>query len=462
MSRWNFGKLLAGITGVFRAAGNTITTSQDLAKAWGWLNGFASSSGVAVNVESAEGVAAVGRAVRLLCDSISVLPLNVYQRDGKRREIAHGDKLHRLLHWAPNEHQTSFQFRALMQRDLELRGNAYALIVRGVRKEPLALHRLHPDHVTPRMADDGTITYEWAGLNGKREVFRRDQIMHLWSWSDDGLVGRSPIQVHRDAIGESIAMVRHSSKLFANGARPSGIVTNDPSTSLGGDSLKALRDDFAKLYTGVENAYRVAVLPGGLSFKPVSMSMDETRFIEGRKLSTRDIARIFGVPPHKIGDLEDATFSNIEHQALEYVTDAILPRITLWEMAIQRDLLMGDESRYVKFNVSGLLRGDSKTRAEALAIWRRNGIINADEWRELEDLNPIESGGGDVYIVEKNMVPLDRIRDVADAAIEKGAPEPGSLEELRERLEEMQRTHSDASAGLEAEIRRLEAQRPAA
>jgi phage portal protein BeeE len=148
---------------------------------------------------------------------------------------------------------------------------------------------------------------------------------------------------------------------------------------------------------------------------------------------------MFGVPPHKIGDLEKATFSNIEHQALEFVTDAILPRVTMWEQAIQRDLLRGDTTRYAKFNLAALLRGDAKSRAEALAIWRRNGIISGNEWRALEEMNPIEGDGGDTYIVEKNMIPLDQLAAVvAAAARAAAAPTEGSIEDLRARLDQLE------------------------
>lgn len=369
---------------------------------------FSSAAGVSVNANSAETVGAVYRCVRLLSETMASLPLVLYRVDGRRRNPAVDDPLYWLLHDQPNEHHTSFQWRSLLQRDHELRGNAYSLVVWGVGRRPVELIRLHPDRVRPKQDPmTSAITYEWTRDDSRRVELKERDVMHLWAWSDDGVIGKSSIEAHRDTIGEAIAMRQHSSKFFSNGARPAGVLEIDKGTRIDEESAQAIREDFDQLYAGPDNAWRTVVLPGGISYRPISMSAKDADYVSTLNAGIREIARIFGVPPHKIGDLQQATFSNIEHQAIEFVTDSILPRAVCWEQAIRRALLDGDRSRYVKFTLAALLRGDEKSRAEALAIKRRNGIINANEWRELDDQNPREDDGGEVYIIEKNMQPND-------------------------------------------------------
>jgi len=336
------------------------------------------------------------------------LPLPLYRIVDGKRYVDREDALFTLLHDQPNEYHTSFQWRSLKQRDLELRGNAFSLIVRGVGQRIVELIRLHPDMVHPKQDKaTGVITYEWTRDDGRRVILPFRDVLHIWDWSDDGIVGKSPIEAHRDTIGEAIAMRRHSSKFFANGARPSGTLEVSQGTKIDEQSARELRADFDELYSGSENAWKTVVLPGGISYKPVSISAKDADYVATLKAGVRDMARIYGVPPHKIGDLDQATFSNIEHQAIEYVTDSIVPRAVCWEQAIKRSLLDGDPSRYVKFSLDAQLRADAKSRAEALQIKRRNGVINADEWRELDDMNARDDDGGQVYIIEGNMQPND-------------------------------------------------------
>jgi HK97 family phage portal protein len=293
----------------------------------------------------------------------------------------------------------------MKSRDLLLRGNAYSLI-RGIpgRRTQFELTRLHPDRVTPKLNEAGTdVVYEYARDDGRRVILPRRQVLHIWHDSDDGLSGISPIQAHRESIGDAMAIRAHGSKFFANAARISGVLEMPAGVQVSKDALKAMLEDFEQMYTGHQNARKTAALPGGVQFKQVGVNMEDAQWIETRKITAREIYGIFGIPPHKAGDLADATFSNVEHQNLEFVIDALTPRLVAWEQAINRDLLLNDPRYYVKFNVAGMLRGDFKTRQEGLQLQRRNGIISADEWRALEDLNPRDDEGGDKYIIEKNM-----------------------------------------------------------
>jgi len=387
-----------------RVQANSISTSEELSRIIRALEGGVSAAGVRVNSNSAEGVTAVYRCVRLLSDTLSWLPLAAYRLDRAGRKVPLDSDVIRLLTVKPNDRQSAAQFRRLMQRDLELRGNAYAVITRGVGDRPIELLRLHPDRV--RVVElDGEVVYRVTGTGEmvSTEYAQRD-MLHLWEWSDDGLVGKSTIQAHRDTIGEGLAMREHGSKMFANGARPSGILeVTDTAARMGPEDVEALRDDVDSIYAGASNAFATVVLPGGISYKPVSLNMKDAQFIEGRRLNIEDIARIFGVPPHKIGALDRATFNNIEHLGIEFVTDSIRPRSTTWEQAIHAALFDAAPDILVEFDLSYLLMGDAKSRAEAHQILRRNGVINANEWREEEGWNRREDSGGDQYIIEGNM-----------------------------------------------------------
>lgn len=388
----------------FENSANTITTSEELAKAWGpFLQGGAlTEAGVHVGADAAQRFAAVGSCVRVLSDDIAHLPLVLFKsEDGKKREPDRKHPLFKLLKDRPNEWMTSYDWRKVAQRDLLYRGVTYSLVSRDLRGRPIELIRLHPDRVVPKQ-DDATlaVTYEYTRLDGRRTDLSSREVFVVRHTTDDGVTPLSPVSLFRETIGDGIALRKHGSRFFSNGAKPLGLLEAEGVVKEGREEL---RRDFESLYSGPDNAHRVAILDQGLKYKPVSISMEDAQYLEARKFNRSEIAGIFGVPPHKIGDLERATFSNIEHQALEYVTGSLMPWIVNWEQAIKRDLIGDDATRFARFNVGGLLRGDAKSRAEARQIQRRNGVISANEWRESEDLNPRDDAGGDEYIIEQNM-----------------------------------------------------------
>lgn len=384
---------------------NELTTSEGL-DSWIRHGGTGSTAGVPVTAANAQGLAAVAASVRVLSNAVAHLPLRVMRRDDERRSPARDLPVYGLLHDRPNAWQTSYQWRKLLMRDLLLRGNAYCLKVAGSRGVQ-GLLRMHPDHVAVRQ-DPRTlaVSYDYSRPDGGAVTFRRDQVFHVWADSDNGLVGLNPIRTYRESIGDGLAIREHGSRFFSNGAKPLGVIEIEGGKMVP-EAQAAFRKDFDSLYGGGENAHKTVILPAGVSYKPVSITMDDAQWIEARKTTAREIFGIFGIPPHKAGDLGDATFSNIEHENLDFVISSLTPWLVCWEQAIDRDLLGGDPSLYAKFNVSALLRGDAKSRAEALQIQRRNGVINADEWRELEDYNPRGDAGGEVYIIEGNMQPND-------------------------------------------------------
>ena len=410
------------------------------------LGGVQSKAGVSVTVDRATRVSAVYASCRAIQDPIAASPLLLYRRTGDEDEVTdRADPLFRLLRDRPNEWQTAFEFRELMQRDLLLRGNAYALIVRGRRGQVSELLRLHPDAVEPKQ-DQATlaVVYEYRRPDGAVVVLQRREVFHLRGLGDDGLKGASPIGWFRETIGDAIATQEHGSRFWSNGAKPLGLLVQEAGTTLSDKARKDLRDDFQSMYAGGEKAYQTAVLPAGIKYESVEINHEDAQFLDTRKLQRSEIAAMFRVPPHKIGDLERATFSNIEHQAIEFVTDTITPWAVRWEQAIHRDLLDSDPDRFVRFNLGHLLRGDFKSRQEGLQIQRRNGVISANEWRRSEEMNGRTDAGGDQYIVESNMALNDGSNPAASrqASTPPADPAPRAadpLAEIRAGIEEVLR-----------------------
>lgn len=395
-------------------ATNTITTSRDLEEAWLWQTAH-TAAGQTVTPKIAYGLSDVYTAIRIIRTAIAHLPLVLLERINDRVQPAVGHPLYGLLHDAPNEWQTAMEYREILQTDVELRGNHYSLIVRGMHG-PVELIRFHPDVVKVKQ-DPRTwrVEYEITKPDGTRVTYPQDRIFHVRGCGDNGVTGVSPITLQRETLGDALALRQHGSMFFSNGAKPLAALEWDTQggikPELSSDARKDLKEDFESTFAGGQNAHKtIGPLPFGLKYKQISISLEDAQYIESRKFSSRQIFAMYGVPPHKAGDLDKATFSNIEHQSLEFVIDAVTPRAVRLEQAISRCLLEPGERRvlFPKHNLSALLRGDAKSRAEALAIQRRNGIISANEWRELEDLNPRDDEGGDLYIRESNMQPDDR------------------------------------------------------
>lgn len=373
------------------------------------LNGHESHSGVAVNDESALSYAAVYACCRILSDSIASLPISLRRKlpDGGS-EIADRRPEHRLMAVSPSDLYTSFTFRSTAQLHLGLRGNAYARIMRDGRYGARELRLLHPAHVRP-FTHNGSLYYDVTpdhnGLNGtERMVLGPDDVLHIVGLSSDGLCGKSPITVLRDTIGMGIANRNNVAKLQKRG-RLEGYLRHP--NKLNADQVTGIRDNFK---TPLKNG-EFPLLENGVEFQSISLSPHDAEFINTHKLTSRDIFSAYRIPPHMAGDLERATFSNIEHQALEFVKFTLLPWIRNWEQELNRKLLPTDlqSDHYFHFNVDGLLRGDFKTRMEGYVRAIQWGMLNRDEVRALEDLNPIPDGFGQVYLTPLNMAPIEQI-----------------------------------------------------
>ena len=375
-----------------------------------------SAAGKSVNERSAMQMTAVYACVRILSESIAGLPLHMYryEDDGsKTKAVEH--PLYHLLHDEPNPEMTSFIFRETLMSHLLLWGNAYAQIIRNGKGDIIALYPLMPNRMKVERDTKGQLYYEYQTMKEdaptmKGAVYQLDpsEVLHVPGLGFDGLVGYSPIAMAKNAIGLAIAAEEYGSKFYANGAAPSGVlehpnVLKDPAK---------VRDSWNAAFGGSSNAHRVAVLEEGMKYTPISISPNEAQFLETRKFQINEIARIFRVPPHMVGDLEKSSFSNIEQQSLEFVKYTLNPWVCRWEQALQRALLDDDEKGkyFFRFNVEGLLRGDYQSRMNGYATARQNGWMSANDIRELENLDRIPAElGGDLYLVNGNMLPLSQV-----------------------------------------------------
>ena len=371
------------------------------------------AAGKSVNERSAMQLTAVYACVRILAEGIAGLPLHLYKcgKNGSREKVV-DHPLYFLLHDEPNPEMTSFVFRETLMTHLLLWGNAYAQIIRDGRGVVVALYPLMPDRMRVDRDENGQIYYRYQlGTDeshldkaGTVDLSPKD-VLHIPALGFDGLVGYSPIAMARNSIGMAIACEDFGASFFRNGAAPSGVLEHPGVLK----NPEKLRVAWEAQYGGSRNSGRVAVLEEGMKFNPIAIPPEQAQFLETRKFQVDEIARIFHVPPHMIGDLERSTFSNIEQQSLEFVKYTLNPWVCRWEQALTRSLLSPKEKREysIKFNVDGLLRGDYQSRMNGYAVGRQNGWMSANDIRELENMDKIsEEQGGDLYLVNGNMIKM--------------------------------------------------------
>ena len=377
------------------------------------------TSGKPVNEHTAMQMTAVYSCVRILAEAVAGLPLHLYKytsSGGKEKALNH--PLYFLLHDEPNPEMSSFIFRETLMTHLLLWGNAYSQIIRNGKGEVIALYPLMPNKMVVDRDRNGRLFYLYQQSSEDAPTLGKDSqvylypsdVLHIPGLGFDGLVGYSPIAMAKNAVGLAMATEEYGAKFFANGAAPGGVLEH-PGTIKDPQKVK---ESWNKAYQGSANSHRVAVLEEGMKYQPIGISPEQAQFLETRKFQINEIARIFRVPPHMVGDLEKSSFSNIEQQSLEFVKYTLDPWVIRWEQAISRSLLRPDEKKmyFSKFNVDGLLRGDYVSRMNGYATARQNGWMSANDIRELENLDriPVELGG-DLYLINGNMTKL------ADAGI---------------------------------------------
>ena len=399
------------LSGLFRSRDHPVENSTN-GSGYRFLFGN-SSSGRRVNERSAMQMTAVYSCVRILSEAVAGLPLHLYQyKDSGGKEKAVEHPLYFLLHDEPNPEMTSFVFRETLMTHLLLWGNGYAQIIRNGKGEVIALYPLMPDRMTVDRDEKGRLYYEYQMTESDAKTMKSGtvrlspyDVLHIPGLGFDGLVGYSPIAMAKNAIGLAISAEEYGSKFFANGATPGGLLEY-PGTVKNPD---AVRESWEKGFSQ-HNSHKIAVLEEGMKYTPISISPNEAQFLETRKFQIDEIARIFRVPPHMVGDLEKSSFSNIEQQSLEFVKYTLEPWLMRWEQAMSRALFSQEEKSayFIKFNVDGLLRGDYASRMNGYATARQNGWMSANDIRELENLDRIPAEqGGDLYLINGNMTKLE-------------------------------------------------------
>lgn len=303
-------------------------------------------------------------------------------------------------------------------------GNAYAQVVRNGRGQVIALYPLLPNKMDVTRSTNGELLYTYyrdadeSGIKpeGGYITLRRDEVLHIPGLGFDGLIGYSPIAMAKNAIGMSLATEEYGASFFANGANPGGVLEHPGVIK----DIQRVKDSWNSAYQGSSNAHKVAVLEEGMKFQAIGIPPEEAQFLETRKFQIDEIARIFRIPPHMVGDLEKSSFSNIEQQSLEFVKYTLDPWIVRWEQSLQQSLLLPSEkaSLMIRFNLDGLLRGDYQSRMQGYSVGIQNGFYSVNDVRQLEDMNLLEDAeGGNLHFVNGNMV---KLKDVGAAYSKEG------------------------------------------
>lgn len=396
---------------------NEVMTSQELER---YLRaGSTSTSGATVTYDSAVTVSAVFACARIIAEDLGKLPWPVYRRlpnDGKER--ATSSPFWTLIHDRPFGSPTTFslssqQFREFLTFCAVLRGDGFAFknTINGQVRE---LIPIHPSRVTVEQLEDFEVIYHVQLKNGERRTHTRREIFHLMGPTMNGYSGASIVNLARESIGLALTSEQHTSRTLGTGARHRGIIERPlDAPEWSNDGRKRFREEYEETYSGSANSYRTLILEDGMTWKSVGMSSEDAELLSTRQFSVTEIARWFRIPPHKIAELSRATFTNIEHQAIEYVTDTLLPWGVRWDTAVNQQVI-GPGQFYAELLFEGLLRGDTKTRYEAYQIAVQNGLATPDELRRMENLAPL---GEEATVLLPLNVSTRTDRDVAQMRV---------------------------------------------
>ena len=378
-----------------------------------WITGSTvTKAGTVVTQQTALRLSTLLACIRVRTESFGCLPCSVYRKrkNGKGRDEAYDHPLYEIVHSEPNPHMSSLTWRETMNLNFDADGNCYSLIERNRAYQVTKLSPVPYYLIEPKLNKDRTrIEYHYND-RGKTEALPSDMVYHVPGFSWDGLKGMSMIRAAGETFGRGMAVEEFVNRFYGQGMNFGIALTTDKEIN-NEEYIKQLRSDFESKYGGLANSHRPIILHSGLKVDRIPLTFVDAQIIEMLKLTDEQICGLMRVPPHMIAHLDRATFSNIEHQGIEFVIYSMLPIITKHEYEKRRKLLTKkerEEGYYVKYNMDALLRGDAKTRAEALTRQRQNGIINADEWRELEDMNPIGGVAGQAYLVQGAMISTEQ------------------------------------------------------
>jgi len=372
----------------------------------------ASPSGVSVSPDRALGITAFWAGVRAISQTIAGLPLQVYERvDDRTRRPAPDHPVYQLVFKRPNPNMSAFTFKEMRILHLLMWGNAYAEIQVGGDGRPEALWPLLPDR-TDVVVRDGQKYYSTI-IDDKKIMLSPDKVLHVPGPGFDGLQGYNVIKVHRDSLGLSAAANEYGARFFGNSGRPSGYIKHPGEPNE--EERKQLREEWNQVHSGLTSAQRTAVLWGNMEWEKVSMPPEEAQFIQTREMQIEEVARILNINPILLQHFSKATTwgSGVAQFLTAFGKFTIQPWLDRDEDVLDWDLFTENERGrfYTKYNLDALLRGDVKTQAEVLEIKRRNGVINADEWRALDEENPLPEGQGQQYFMPLNMAPINQMID---------------------------------------------------
>jgi len=387
--------------GEARAQSNLVTPGQWLLDLFG-----GSGTGPTVDKATAISVTAAWSAVNLISNTFATLPFSIKTRDENGDTFDAGHTVTNLLRYEPSGLQNAFTWKHSQMVNVLNEGNSFSYIIRDGSETPTELIPLSPD-LTEVIRVENEVFYR-IKVGDEFKIVPSSEILHIMGLSLDGLRGVSVIKYHHDTLQESLATRNYSRNLMTKGTNVKGVI--EMPGKLNVDQIKKLRESWFNTHGGPQGN-DTAILDGGAKFSPVSMTPDQAQYIQLRKYQIGDIARIYGVPPHKIGDLERSTNNNIEHQSIEYVQDTMLPWVTRWEIEIRRKLLRESEKKvfFPKFNLNSIMRGDSTARANFYRTLSEVGALSPDEIRRFEDMNMIE--GGNIHTIQINRIPLSQIEE---------------------------------------------------
>tara|TARA_R110000744_G_scaffold4042_3_gene14925 strand:+ start:666 stop:1886 length:1221 start_codon:yes stop_codon:yes gene_type:complete len=376
-----------------------------------------SNTGVAVNQDTSLTYSAVFACVRVLSESVASLPIDIIKDVNGDKTVDKDHPVYKLLAQRPNNYMTSFTWRQILMTNLVLNGNSYFNIIRDTSARPVSLEYIPSENVDVKL-QGGEIFYEIKeggdgfGPTVESKIIKHDDMLHFQGLSYDGIKGRSVIETHRDSFGLSIAANKYGGAYYGNASSPSGILSHPGKLSK--EAADRLKFSWNSSYgNGPMNAHKTAILEEGMSFKPVSMNPEDADFLNTRKFQVTEIARIFRVPPHMIGDLDRATFTNIEQQGIDFLTHTLRPYLINLEEELERKLFRENEQDTYKimFNANGMLRGDSEARAKFYKDMSSIGVLSINDIRRMENMNDIGSDG-DKHYYALNYAPIDAQSDV--------------------------------------------------
>ncbi len=413
LSRFIFG----GISGFAKRTASKIQTwafsSAGHISTWGTRD---PSTGIVITPQTASTLSAVNAAVRLLSDTFAMLPLFVYKRIKGGKQIEDSLELYRMLHISPNKYQTPFEFKELMMTSICYRGNGYAEKILNLSTGELELFPRNPDRMIPFWAPNGEKAYLYLPMDGKQRIIMQDEMVHIMFAPDMmdtsanyGLVGLDPIQVFRRSLGLTIGAEEFGARFYKNDATPRTVLEHPG--KLTETAYNRLKKDWPESYAGVNNSNKTAVAEEGMKIRTLQTSPENSQFLETRKFQVVEIARWFRVPPHMIGSLEGATFSNIEMQSLEFLIYSLQPWLVKWEQALTKDLINTEENPdlFIKFQIAALLRGDTAARTAYYIAGKQWGWFSTNDIRRMEDMNDIDNGN--IYLQPLNMIDVAHAED---------------------------------------------------